>query len=130
MRGAGMSSDAEMSASASHEAERSTGGSGRGDAAEQGDGASERQGRGPRPLPRVPDGRGRGAPRAVRPHPRPDREAAPAGPGSMLKLDGRAGGEPAVEMRPECVLGVPKSSRKSLGEVPEAHGQIAEIRGR
>src|SRR5207249_53982 len=73
-------------------------------------------------LPRVPDGRGRGAPRAVRPHPRPDREAAPAGPGSMLTLDGRAGGEPGVEMRPECVHGVPKSSRKSLGEVPEAHG--------
>ena len=40
----------------------------------------------------------------------------------MLTLDGRAGGEPGVEMRPECVHGVPKSSRKSLGEVPEAHG--------
>src|SRR5213080_195316 len=31
-------------------------------------------------------------------------------------------GEPGVEMRPECVHGVLKSSRKSLGEVPEARG--------
>ena len=34
---------------------------------------------------------------------------------------GAVGGT-GVEMRPECVHGVLKSSRKSLGEVPEARG--------
>src|SRR5439155_23219356 len=88
-----------------------------------GEGGEDRcQGRGPWVLPRVPDGGGGGAPRAVRPHPGPDREAASAEPGPMLTLDGRGGGGPGVEMRPECVHGVPKSRRKSLGEVPEARG--------
>src|SRR5947208_1860508 len=58
-----------------------------------GEGGEDRcQGRRPWALPHVPDGGGGGAPRAVRPHPGPDREAASAEPGPMLTLDGRGGG--------------------------------------
>ncbi len=40
----------------------------------------------------LPDGGGRGATRAVRPHPGPDREAAAARPGPMLTLEGATEG--------------------------------------
>jgi hypothetical protein len=57
--------------------------------------------------------------RAVRLHPRPDRTAASAGPGSMLRLEGCNGGQPGVEVRPECVRGVLTSSRNAPARSPE-----------
>jgi hypothetical protein len=62
----------------------------------------------PRPLRDLPDGGGGGAERAVRPHLGADREAAAARPGPMLTLEGCNGRRPEVELRPECVLGVPQ----------------------
>src|SRR5947207_12159100 len=44
------------------------------------------------PLPRLPDGRGGGAARAVRPPPRPDRQVTSAGPGPMLTREGATEG--------------------------------------
>jgi len=61
--------------------------------------------------------------RAVRLHPRPDRTAASAGPGSMLRLEGCNGGQPGVEVRTECVRGVLTSSRNAPGKVPGARGE-------
>jgi hypothetical protein len=80
-----------------------------------GEGGEDRgEGRRPRPLPRLPDGRGGGAPGAVPGYPPSDREAATSGAGPMLTLDGYGGRKPGVEMRPECVRGVPMSSRNAL----------------
>ena len=46
-------------------------------------------------------------------------DASPARPGVMLTLEGGNGMPPGVEMRPACVLRVPPSGRKPLGDVPD-----------
>src|SRR5204863_8541837 len=62
---------------------------------ENGEGGQDRrEGDLARPLPRLPDGGGGGAARAVRPHPGPDREAETARPGPMLTLAGCNGRQP------------------------------------
>src|SRR5439155_26141292 len=85
-------------------------------------GEDRREGDRPRPARDLPDGGGGGAARAVRPHPRPDREAASARSGPMLILEGCNGGPPGVEVRPECVLGVPQSGRIAIGDIPDPRG--------
>src|SRR5262249_22983449 len=47
--------------------------------------------------------------------------AAATRPGPMLTLEG-GNGRPRVELRPECVLGVPQSGRTALGDVPDPRG--------
>ena len=37
----------------------------------------------------------------------------------MLTLEGCNGGQPGVEVRPECVFAVPQSSRIALGDLPD-----------
>jgi Transposase DDE domain group 1 len=82
----------------------------------------------PRPLHDLPDGRGRRATGAVRPHLGADREAAATRAGPMLTLEGCPGGPPGVELRPECVLGGPQSGRPALGglRTPVAGATTAE----
>jgi hypothetical protein len=41
----------------------------------------------------------------------------------MLRLEGCNGGQPGVEVRPECVRGVLTSSRNAPGKVPGARGE-------
>src|SRR4029077_14996528 len=78
-------------------------------------GEDRREGDLARPLPRLPDGGGGGAARAGRPHLGADRKATSARPSPMLTLEGCNGRRPEVELRPECVLGVPQSGRTALG---------------
>jgi hypothetical protein len=79
---------------------------------------ARREGDRTRALRNLPDGGGGGTARAVRPHLGADRKATSARPSPMLTR-GVTAGQPGVELRPECVLGVPQSGRTALGGVPD-----------
>ena len=69
-------------------------------------GEDRREGHRPRPLRRLPDGRGRGAARPVPPHPRHDRRSATTGTGAMLTTRGFSKVGSTGEMRPpRCKMG-------------------------
>src|SRR5262249_47918192 len=88
-------------------------------------GEDRREGDLARPLPRLPDGGGGGAARAVRAHPRPDRKATSTRARPMLTLARGSRGQwkaAGVELGPACVLGVSPSRRKALGDVPDPRG--------
>jgi hypothetical protein len=87
-----------------------------------------RQGRQPRPLRHVPDGRGRGAATDVRRHPVTDRPAAgTAGTGmnsASVKCSKRYGGEVCLSVRAEQrVSALPHSQRRAKS--PLARGERA-----
>src|SRR5262249_48594732 len=76
----------------------------------------------PRSLRDLPNGGGRRAVPAVRPHPGADRKATSARPRPTLTLEGGNARQPGVEPRPECVLRLPQSGRTALGDVREPRG--------
>jgi len=45
----------------------------------------------------------------------------------MLTLEGCSGGPPGVELRPECVLGVPPSGRKPPGNDPDPRASVEAL---